>query len=386
MDLRDLVKLAGIVNPEVLNKLEPTVEADGAGFEDATTRPQEEMMDDPMATMGSDADLSLRRYLKAKGDHVTVDEEVYPDHTVESVTEAYAAFKAESATPNLDKEIAAYFKQIRTPAKGFGGKLKAEAEESVEEATVNEEKRYQIRYLPYDSDKFKIVKGFTSKEEAEKYAKAENFDELADEWNIEAMNEATMGAPDYNPAKASAGGPGYASMPQQVKLAGDSIWDKEGTNPPMITITDYEVSEEDGYVSVTVEHDGPMEVYTDSGFEKAVSDMIGMDVEFSEQGMQDDGVAHFEGEAEMESVEIDEPEVGEGNAYSGALAKAKAAGADEFEVDGKVHKVKEASKPDYIDIDGDGDKEESMKKAAKDKEEDEEVDESLDILKKLAGL
>ena len=28
-----------------------------------------------------------------------------------------------------------------------------------------------------------------------------------------------MGAPDYNPAKASAGGPGYASMPQQVKLA-----------------------------------------------------------------------------------------------------------------------------------------------------------------------
>ena len=134
MDLRDLVKLAGIVNPEVLNKLEPTAEveeADGAGFEDATTRPQEEMMDDPMATMGSDADLSLRRYLKAKGDHVTVDEEIYPDHTVESVTEAYKSFKSESATPNLDKEIAAYFKQIRTPAKGFGGKLKAENPETV---------------------------------------------------------------------------------------------------------------------------------------------------------------------------------------------------------------------------------------------------------------
>lgn len=255
MDLRDLVKLAGIVNPEVLNKLEPTAEveeADGAGFEDATTRPQEEMMDDPMATMGSDADLSLRRYLKAKGDHVTVDEEIYPDHTVESVTEAYESFKAESATPNMDKEIAAYFKQIKTPAKGWGGKLKAE------------------------------------------------------------------------------------------------------------------------------------------------------------------------------SNDIDEADVDEGNAYSGALAKAKAAGADEFEVDGKVHKVKEGAvkdamiddaekmskaafikkygeenagtwesvnesldegaKPDYIDIDGDGDKEESMKKAAKDKEEDEEVDESLDILKTLAGI
>lgn len=100
MDLRDLVKLAGIVNPELLNRIEPTAEveeADGAGFEDATTRPDEEMMDDPLQSMGSDVDTSLRRYLKAKGDHVTVDEDVYPDHTVESVSEAYAAFKESSA-------------------------------------------------------------------------------------------------------------------------------------------------------------------------------------------------------------------------------------------------------------------------------------------------
>jgi len=61
-----------------------------------------------------------------------------------------------------------------------------------------------------------------------------------------SVEEAGMSAPDYNPAKASAGGPGYASMPQQVKLAGDSIWDKEDTNPPMVTVTDYEVVEENG--------------------------------------------------------------------------------------------------------------------------------------------
>ncbi len=98
MDLRDLVKLAGIVNPELLNKIETTAEveeAEGAGFEQATTRPEEEVMDDPMQAMGSSADTSLRRYLKAKGDHVTVDEDVYPDHTVESVSEAYAAYKAD---------------------------------------------------------------------------------------------------------------------------------------------------------------------------------------------------------------------------------------------------------------------------------------------------
>jgi hypothetical protein len=288
MDLRDLVALAGIVNPELLNKIEATAEveeADGAGFDKATTRPDEEVMDDPLATMGSDADLSLRRYLKVKGDHVIVDEaDLYPDLTVEDVTESYAAFKE--------------------------GKYKSDAQRRAVHA---------------------------------------------------AKNEASMGAPDYNPAKASAGGPGYASMPQQVKLAGDSIWDKEGTNPPMITITDYEVSEEDGYVSVTVEHDGPMEVYTDSGFEKAVSDMIGMDVEFSEQGMQDDGVAHFEGEAEMESVEIDEPAVDE-NAFNQAAAAAARANQDSFEFNGRTYKTK------------------------MDKSTAHQLDDDVDMIRKLAGL
>jgi hypothetical protein len=45
----------------------------------------------------------------------------------------------------------------------------------------------------------------------------------------------------------------------------------------------------------------------------------------------------------------------------------------------------EAAKPDYIDIDGDGDKKEPMKKAAKDKEET-KANESLNYLKKLAGV
>ena len=100
MDLRDLVKLAGIVNPELLNRIDATPEveeADGGKFELATTAPDEQVMDDPMQSMGSDVDTSLRRYLKARGDHVTVDEEVYPDHTVDSVSEAYASFKAEGS-------------------------------------------------------------------------------------------------------------------------------------------------------------------------------------------------------------------------------------------------------------------------------------------------
>ena len=93
-----------------------------------------------------------------------------------------------------------------------------------------------------------------------------------------------------------------------------------------------------------------------------------------------------------------EEEPNEGNAFTKELAKAKANNDDEMEVDGKTYKVttemfdkqdevgskkktkhgtaeKTATgmkhtrdyKPDYLDLDGDGDKKEPMKKAAKDK-------------------
>jgi hypothetical protein len=74
-------------------------------------------------------------------------------------------------------------------------------------------------------------------------------------------------------------------------------------------------------------------------------------------------------------VALDE-EPNEGNEFSGALAKAKMDGKEEFEVDGKTYKVKEevdeAAKPDFLDLDGDGDKKEPMKKAAKDKKKGKE--------------
>ena len=92
-----------------------------------------------------------------------------------------------------------------------------------------------------------------------------------------------------------------------------------------------------------------------------------------------------------------EEEPNEGNEFSGALAQAKKDGKEEFEVDGKTYEVTEMFdkhdevgskkktkhgtaektatgmkhtrdyKPDYLDLDGDGDKKEPMKKAAKDK-------------------
>ena len=72
----------------------------------------------------------------------------------------------------------------------------------------------------------------------------------------------------------------------------------------------------------------------------------------------------------------------EGNAFAQAVQKAKAAGmkkGDKFKVDGKEYTLQDAedllakvmnekTKPDYIDLDKDGNKTEPMKKAAKDKE------------------
>ena len=101
------------------------------------------------------------------------------------------------------------------------------------------------------------------------------------------------------------------------------------------------------------------------------------------------------GNREMAKRLKEEPN--EGNEFSGALAQAKKDGKEEFEVDGKTFKVQKEGfephekvgtkkktkhgtlektkdgvkhtrdyKPDYLDLDGDGDKEEPMKKAAKD--------------------
>jgi hypothetical protein len=51
------------------------------------------------------------------------------------------------------------------------------------------------------------------------------------------------------------------------------------------------------YTSIEVTHtgkDGSWRIYTDTGFEEAVSELLGTDVSFTEQGMQEDGVASME--------------------------------------------------------------------------------------------
>lgn len=85
----------------------------------------------------------------------------------------------------------------------------------------------------------------------------------------------------------------------KVQLAGDSLWD---CRLKTVTITGIYIDEtvydeDDSSVHISVMHtggDGSWRLYTDTGFEEAVSDLLGCDVVFTEQGMQEDGCASME--------------------------------------------------------------------------------------------
>ena len=85
----------------------------------------------------------------------------------------------------------------------------------------------------------------------------------------------------------------------KVELAGDSLWDctLDEVTVKGITVV-YSVDDDGGYyTTVNVRHDGGDEswrMYTDTGFESAISDALGFDVCFTEQGMQDDNYASME--------------------------------------------------------------------------------------------
>ena len=84
-----------------------------------------------------------------------------------------------------------------------------------------------------------------------------------------------------------------------VKCDGSSIWDD--TNGKEVTVTQIAVHELklpefscEGYTEINVRHNANWEIYTDRGFEKAISDFLGFAVMFTEQGMQQHGIASME--------------------------------------------------------------------------------------------
>ena len=81
-----------------------------------------------------------------------------------------------------------------------------------------------------------------------------------------------------------------------VVTAGDGLWGCEaGRKVKVEGITVVTNAYEDTVsVMVNVEHDSEWDIYTDSGFESAISEALGFDVRFTEQGMQEDNYASME--------------------------------------------------------------------------------------------
>ena len=92
----------------------------------------------------------------------------------------------------------------------------------------------------------------------------------------------------------------------EVQLAGDSIWDCE---IEAVTVTSVHIHETwwdeldgDSSIHITVcytvdgdaEYEGSWRLYTDTGFADAISTLLGTEVMFTEQGMQDNGFASME--------------------------------------------------------------------------------------------
>jgi len=99
----------------------------------------------------------------------------------------------------------------------------------------------------------------------------------------------------------------YTSVATRYAAEGYAVCDFSGLwgydGDARVAVTAVEVREdtyEDGDTStmIYVEHNaggcGDWRIYTDKGFEDSISTALGFDVTFTEQGMQDDGIASME--------------------------------------------------------------------------------------------
>ena len=89
----DMKAMIALISPEQLNQLVGNAPVEEEGFANSG----DEYAGEPeefKGTLGSPADLSLRRYLGANGQPVKM-ENVYADHKVEDITEAWQAYKVD---------------------------------------------------------------------------------------------------------------------------------------------------------------------------------------------------------------------------------------------------------------------------------------------------
>lgn len=84
----------------------------------------------------------------------------------------------------------------------------------------------------------------------------------------------------------------YYKCDVEAVCDGTSLWGD--TAMRVVRISNIAVFDEGDYKSIYVTHDSTWDIYTDKGFAIAVSKLLGYKVSFTEQGMQEDGIASME--------------------------------------------------------------------------------------------
>ena len=81
-----------------------------------------------------------------------------------------------------------------------------------------------------------------------------------------------------------------------VTTAGDGLWGCEAGRRVHVSAIDVVTNAfgDDAVVHISVTHDSDWDIYTDTAFERAISEALGCKVSFTEQGMQDEGIASME--------------------------------------------------------------------------------------------
>jgi hypothetical protein len=79
-----------------------------------------------------------------------------------------------------------------------------------------------------------------------------------------------------------------------VTLAGDSIWGDTQGRVVNVTAIHVITHDDSDYTAIGVEHDSEWDIYTDTGFTVAIGAVLNADVDFTEQGMQEDNYASME--------------------------------------------------------------------------------------------
>lgn len=346
MDLNDLYKLAGIqkndtpaieptevseqpmgdreqmqamialVSPELLNKLQGTTEveevvSDPGGQGEGYANSGAEMGYDgkarevkPNDTAG---DTSLRRYLGAMGDHVSIDETIYPDHTIDSVSEAYTDFKKNS---EIDEAHACGCDDSCACGGNCGPDCNCHSGCSNEVATESK--------TLHDTD-----------------------------WPTDEMRQHAENAVRHGFTPSD-------SIDHIFSMAHpeEQEWIKHNMDDLEEMFAQYEVEEavEEDFTPMTkcpdCDGDGEVEVetYRPQSFSRDIGEI--------DSRMETCETCNGDGEVEDEDYDWDqmeEADVEEGNKFSLELKKAKDANQDEFKVDGKTYKVTEAEGEMYDD-------------------------------------